>query len=652
MFDVTQGYRRGVELGYLTAAGTLVTVDTLAWRTLFPGIRFAPASGTLQWLSGSIALERRSDVTIKVWLHRRGWGRAKETVLRETLATWYRGPGLDLFVGPKAQSIRVPWRGELAKVHRPFFALEGPIKGYLQSALAHEGAPCLVWLDHVTVLAWHRVGAAVEVSAVERKEFSDFILGSLTATIEFGSEVDAKAFCDSLPPGRDSVEPPRDGATDISRSKRVVWTPKVLGLVLAAAVIVGLVAVGATIGALEGEYTKAAQAAIGSVSGLALLSWALPALLRVRRREFVDLTEKWPRVLCERWGADHQAQAQRAAEVLRSMGLAIEPGRSPLTRVDAFLRALPPETFYGTLGLQVGLLTIERVLYLTGREMEFWWQYLPDRKECAFRVDAAGLRLYPLTAVLLVWQKDDPEGLEPFARIYARELQMRLAFRESLRAVVALGFTAEDWEAFSKFWPRLDGEIAARGNSALRRLDDPALQERILDYGLVKLAFIEEVPEGDDRPPVPTVAFPLVSDPTRVSASVEPTDDDSECLAMIRTASAGSRLAASFPPFELESIEGAGIRGVEVWGVVQSAGDSPTEGAPPAGLTHLVGRVMEAAEGENSFNRLPMWRVVLDLGEFLLPVLARGDIWTRPPIPGDRFEGEVWIFARLARGAP
>lgn len=654
-----------VELGYLTAGNSFVVLDTIAVRTLFPGLRFTQATGEVVTLTHSATLDRRSEVEIVVRLHRRGWQGRGETVLRKTRATWYHTDALDLFVGPTARSIRMPWRGELARVHRPFFALEAPIKDLLEGAEADAATPCVAWLDHTTVRSWRRSGTTVEVRAVERKQFSDFILGNLRAVIEFPSEADAAAFSEALPPAETLTEGALQAAPDITRSKRIVWTPKVLAIVAVALVLIGFLIVGSVLGALAGDYVKVAYALLTSIAGISLLSWALPALLRTRRREFVDLAAKWPQVLCERSGADCQRESTRAADALRSMGVEVQPGTSSLEPVDAFLRSQSPESFNGTFALQLGLLAIARVLYLTGRKVDFWWEYHPDRRECAFRADAASLRLYPLTAVLAVWQMRDPEGLEQFAQTYARELQMRLAFRESLPAFVALGFTPAGWDAFSKFRHRLDGELAGSRSASQVRNRGAEVRETVLDYESVKLVLVEErTGETASSRFVPTFAFPWVATPVTAPAELEPPKEPYGRLAMLRVGPLTQPINVLLAPSGPHPGEGWASHDVELSGVVESA--SPLAGGPGQGgvqvtnvplnegsaqdspvIQVLNARLVDVSEGRNAFNGLSVWRLVLSLGVFELPVVTRGDTWPTPPRTGQFFTGTVRVFARI-----
>ncbi|OGS51403.1 MAG: hypothetical protein A3K65_00090 [Euryarchaeota archaeon RBG_16_68_12] len=654
-----------MELGYVAAGGHLVIVDTLGWRTLFPAFRLNPATATVDHLARPVPLERRRDVTVSVHLHRKGWGARGEAVLRRTRAIWHRGSGLDVFLGPKARSIRVPWRGELAKVRRPFFALEAPIKDHLKRAGAHGGSPCVVWLERSTVRGCRRSGRSVEVYAVERKEFSDFILGRLRATIEFGSEEDAAAFSEGLPPLTAPAELDRTIQPDITRSKRVVWTPKTLAIAVGLLLFSGFVTAGTVAGLLEGKYLDVARVLLPLAAGLVVVAAALHLLLRVRRREFLDLVDKWPRVLCERWGADYRTQAARASDLLRSMDVRTGPD---LSAVDAYLRSLPPEAFYGTLALQVGLMAIDRLIRLVGREVDAWWEYLPDRRECAFRVEAAGLRLYPLTAVMTLWQQRDPEGLDPFVRTYARELQLRLAFHETLPAFVALGFTSPGWEAFSKFAPRVDGELAGRGRVRLHRRDDVAVRERVLECGSVQLVLVEETAAEDsgDRL-VPTSAFPFLTRPATAELKVDPTEDPDRHLAVLPLGGAGDHLIAWFPPAAARAAETAhGTMPFEICGVVEAArtlahletagdgtriplvsSEGPDGDGANSALNHVTARVVGVSEGVNALNDSRLWLLTLDLGNLQLPLAARGDIWQQPPRPGEVFDGAIWIFLRL-----
>jgi hypothetical protein len=666
-FKVPSHMEEIVELGYLTAANHLVTIDTLGWRTLFLAFRFDPGSGQLEHLGHTTTLDRGSLVTISVRLHRRGWAAPGEGFLRPTRATWYRGGGIDLFVGPKARSIRVPWWREFAKVHRPYFTTEELLGKAVKAAGAGRGAPCLVWVDRTTVRGSRRTGRTVSVDAIERKEFSDVIWGKLRAEIEFDSEADAIAFAEGLPADGPPNQLDAKIATDIRRSKWVVWTPKVVLAVFGGLAFFAFVIAGTIVVALEGRFEVAALGGlVDLVWGLWLFSRGFPMILRLRRREFVDFLEKWPRVLSERSGADYRAQSTKATAVLNAMGVLADPNVPDLAELDAFLRSLAPETFYGTFALQIGMFTIDHLVHMVGRDLEFWWEYLPDRRECAFRVDAAGLRIYPLTAVMTLWQRRDPEGLAPFIQLYAREIQMRLAFVDSLPAFVALGFTAPGWDAFDKFGPRVDGELAGRARTRTLQAKDRTLRERVLGYGSVEMVILESE-TGPDQPRfVPIAAFPFVSE--RPAVLPAPSEDELE-----------RRLEGPTPDFPPDRVvawaaASASILGgdvepsgtIEVCGVVKDDAkigvqaeraaldlpipsisiDEPIEEAVGVPLVSVRVRVADVREAENGFNGTRLWGLLLDFGGIRLPVLARRDAWPKAPAIGDILAGDVWLFAR------
>ena len=655
-----------VELGYVAPGGHLVIVDTIGWRTLFPAFQLNPAAATVVHLTRTIPLERRRDVTISVRLHRRGWGAHGEVALRRTQAMWQRGSGLDLFVGRRARSVRAPWTGEFANVHRPFFALEAPIKGRLEGAKAHGGSPCVVWLERSTVRGVRRSGRTVEVYAVERKEFSDFILGRLCAVIEFASEEDAAAFSEGLPAAAAPAALDRAAEPDITRSKRIRWTPKWLAMAVGLLLFSGLVVAGTIAGLLEGKYFDVIRVLFPLGAGLIVVGAFFRVLLRVLRREFLDLVDKWPRVLCERWGNDYRTQSARATELLESMGVRTGPD---LSGVDAYLRSLPPEAFYGTLALQIGLMAIDRLTQLVGREMEFWWEYLPDRRECAFRVEAVSRRLYPLTAVMTLWQQRDPEGLDPFIRTSARDLQMRLAVHETLDAFVALGFTAPGWDAVSTFAARVIGEFSGRARVVAHPNEHGGVRERVLDCGPVQLVLVEEPAAGEvsDRL-VPTFAYPFATQPAATdlplggdldfdgSVAELPIGGEENPITAWLTPAATARTGGETPamtPCEVCGVLETGrtlahpdaeAPGVRIPDVSRDRGDDDEPSAP---MNIVTARVLEVSEGVNPLSESRLWRIVLDLGKIRLPFLARMDLWLQPPRVGEVLQATAWIFVRL-----
>src|SRR5207247_2744188 len=103
-------------------------------------------------------------------------------------------------------------------VYRPWYASRPVVQS---EARPGSGAPFFVSFQDGAVKGCRRNGATVELFAVELKDFTDFVLGKLRATLQFENEAVAESFARHYPVILDLGGLESAVKVEIDRSRRI-----------------------------------------------------------------------------------------------------------------------------------------------------------------------------------------------------------------------------------------------------------------------------------------------------------------------------------------------------------------------------------------------------------------------------------------------
>lgn len=660
-----------MELGYLASDGSPVVVDTLGNRVLFSAYNLSETTRTFSFLGKPRPLETLGTARITVRLHRESYGRAGEVVFPPSDMRAYRTRTSHIFVGSTWRALHLLKGGRFATVQRPFGSSLPPITRQAGVTPPADGAPAFVVIEDVSVKACRRTGSTVHLYATEQKEFTDFVLGKLSATIEFPSESAAKAFARDFPQVRDPASVDARVTVDVDRSKKFVWSGKVL---TAGAPYL------ATIAVLEGILLAAAFVArmqivrfLAPISVGFLIAAVLfqPTYLIQFRREHVDLAAKFPRTYLERWGKDGAARAGAFYRELRELGIPLDPQAGDLSPLDGFLRSLPRGTYFRAFAMEaaayVGEVTMDRV----GRASPHEWRYDADHGDVVLIADAVDYWVAPLVAVAKVWQSKDARTLDAWSQEFADEFRTRLAFRE-LAGFEALGFLSQGWRGFDEaakaFRAALD-----KAPATTHVLGEGLFRVRKARYGPFELRLVDaeaKRPTGVEWQPV--IAIPLCPDAARpVRGRLEaptPRSPAREDVAVVRIERtelealgvqvanypevSASLTAGTSVELQLQAVaDEARVVGPRMRDRFPEAKDHLTpmhpdsEGLPQSPYARALGRIVEVSELVNPYANASFWRIGLDVSAFRLDVVARKERCDGVPAVGHHLTATVWLVA-------
>ena len=414
-----------MELGHLTDRGDLV-VDSYRIRTLFPAIRVHEATRSFAILGQEIPMHPVAGVTVGVALHRHGWAREGEALLRPTPARLYRTGGSHLILGANWKALRPRRPGPFAVVHHPRGSGRPPIKRG-SVVKPSDTAPFAVLIDGDSVKACFRTGTRVDLFAVEEKEFAPLVLGKLHATLDFPDPKAAEAFAAAGFPGaRDLATLDAAVPVDVDRSRRVAWGRGAVAMTtMIAALYAGTLA--ATLYAFSAGRTDDLVRLVGSIfAGTVALAWSSELLYFDHRREFRDLLEKWPNVAYRRWASQATERAADFREQLRSLGVTLGPASMDLSALDRFLRGLPPEAYFRTFAMDAAAHAGEVMMRIVGPPVPYAWRWDSEYGDVVLAVDAADHWVAPVAIIAKVWGSKDPKTLDEWIWEQAAGIRGRL----------------------------------------------------------------------------------------------------------------------------------------------------------------------------------------------------------------------------------
>ncbi len=688
-----------MQLGYLTQEGHLVNVDTFGTASLYKAYRIDAAAKRLEFLGVPRPTEALGEVAVTVELHRWGWGAPGEVVLKRTAGTLLRTRTSHLVVGGTwkaivafVRALRWGYGAAGAWIARPLLSNLPPVphpkgtvrlKGTFPPA---RTAPAVVQFHDGSVRAVRREGSRVRVFATEEKEFTSFIVGKLEAVLEFPTEAAAEAFAREFPRIEDPARLDPSVKVEVDRSRKRNWT-KGQRLGLAAFAVIMVVIIFGVLYALA-PYLRDNPGLRSGVQGgltvgLVVVALTILSAARAARRETVDLREKWPRKMFERWCSEAPGRAGAMLPVLKELGAEIDPAKGSLEPLDRLLRGLPADTFFGSMALDLASLVGGFLLGDIARPMEFEWRLPGEREGPRHPVLSFGgidLWVSPLHAVGSVWERKGAETLDEFVRSTAKSVQMHAAFGQLIEAV-ALGFVPNGWEDFEGLAARLEKDLEGVPAES-HVLGEDHYRARRARYGEFEVTFVEielTTPTGPRFAPMLAI---LSSDAARVvHGQLEggPRGKDArEDLAVVRLEGAELvplgvqvRNYLEVGPAVTERAGRLSIRLRAVADKAQVASPRlresrpeakdflapmhPTpEGVPQSPYGNFLGRIASVGELENPVGKMPLWRLGLDILGFPLELVVRKDRCEGTPQVGHFLAGSVWLLGdfEAAKAAP
>jgi len=97
-----------------------------------------------------------------------------------------------------------------------------------------------------------------------------------------------------------------------------------------------------------------------------------------------------------------------------------------LSKLDRFLRDLPPETYFRTFAMDAAAYIGDIILQIMGRPVEHAWRWEPDQGDIVLAVDAADYWVDPIAIIAKVWVGKDPKSLSVWIREQAYGIYERL----------------------------------------------------------------------------------------------------------------------------------------------------------------------------------------------------------------------------------
>lgn len=679
--DAPGGRSPVVELGYLTVEGCLVVADSLGHRTLFKAYRLREKDGYAEILGLRRQLEKVADARVTVTLHRQGWAGPAEVLLRDSPCRLYRGKTRHYAFGPDWESlVRRDWYVDPI-VTVPWFS-GGGAKG--SPAKPRPGSPFVVMFADPAVKGCAQSGSKVELYAMELKEFTDFVLGKLRATITFASESEAGAFAKQFPVVADVAALDAAVKVEIDRSRKVKRPKRKPGqrrvrrkmskrgqrqlAFMALLIMVEAVAIAAS-GLPATSLVLLPVTIVAGIAGGLSLVWRQS---RVRNRvERLDLAAKFPAKVWERFAAQAPGLAGGFVYMLKDHGIELNPTVIDLAPMDAFLRGLPPDTRYGGVTLAAGAFLGQAFLAGIGRKVPSRWVWVPKEGLMALQIQNAHW-VSPLTWVAKVWDLKTKETLHDYVDTWTAKVRSALAYGH--RAT----FTATGFAPTSQYPEALVERVAKDVESVAPEsfvLGDRHIRRRRLAYGPFTLDLVEgELLERRGPGFIPLIAIPFVVDAPELRARLDgaaPHVPNADDVAVLRLSDAPLvalgvqirnyvEVGPSFgsPDGEVTLRLLAVADKVEV--VTPRMRETRPElkdflvplapredGMPTSSYATVVGRITTVDEMTNPVTNLALWRLRLDVSGLPLTVLVRKDRCPALPTAGSYANGNLWLVGDL-----
>ena len=533
-----------VELGYLTTEGCLVVADSLGRRILFKAYRMRELESYVEVLGFRRPLEKVADARIQVRLHREGWAKPGEVLLRDSPCRLYRTRTRHYAFGPDWESLtRRDWIADPI-VYSPWYSA-GSAKG--SPARPRPGSPFVVSFSDLAVKGCRRAGATVDLYGVELKEFTDFVLGKLRVSLRFESEGTAEAFARQFPAVSDlaaldaAVKVEIDRSRKVGRPRRKPGSPKARRKL--SRVRQRQVALWAVIIAVEAATVAAFALPPFDLFVIPVTVLAAASVVwrdhRVRDRvERLDLAAKFPGAVWTRFAAQAPAHAAGFAYMLRDRGVELRPDVVDLEPVDALLRDLPADTRFGAVILGAGALVGQAFLAAVGRKVASAWVWQPKERIMVLQVRNA-YWVSPLTWVGKVWSLKPKETLQDFVDVWTAKVRSALAYGHRVTFFAtgfAPGFAIPEAlvERVARDAERVPPESFVLGDRHVRR--------RRVPYGPFSIDLVEgEILERGGPAFMPLLALPFAAGSVELRATLDgasPHVPNTEDTAVVRLAGA------------------------------------------------------------------------------------------------------------------
>jgi hypothetical protein len=654
-----------VELGYLTKEKHLVIVDSLGQRIL---------DRALEFLTFRRPMEPLGSVGVTVFLHRHGWGKPGELLLRPSQARFYRTRTSHLLVGEPFTALRK--RGSEIVLLPTFTPSNVPAPPMDAPYPGRKGSFFVVIPDG-TVKAVRARGRTVEMFGVEPKEFTELILGKLQVRLEFPTAEAAASFARDFPRTEDPATLDPSVAVDVDRSRKVVWDRRMKLSWAGFAAAFGLILV------LPGIYLVASGSTVGArgIGVASALLWPLVLGVGLRqgvekkRQEHRDLEAKWPRLALERLGNHMPGYAGAFAAHAKEIGIPLQPDLLEVKSLDGYVRGLAPATFFPPFAWGAAAYVGQLLLARLGRDVPHQWRYHAERQELVLWFEPIQLWISPYHALRRIWVEKLPETLDEFIETMAEDVLSRFAVSD-LPGFLALGFVRKDWDEVDDFIARVKG-TDQKAAVTTHVVGDNHFHRRTLAFGDFELQILHielEQPSGTKLRPAYTLPF------CRRTQAVRATIDASAPLVPHREDAAVVRLAGNeLVPLGVQlynyvelgpNITAGTTAEIDLLAVADEATvvtprmretrseakdflaprEPNAEGVPTNPYATFLGRILAREELVNPIHGLRFHRITLDIAGFRLAVLVRQDKCDGVPDPGHYLSGSVWLLGRLAPG--
>ena len=671
-----------MELGYLTKAGHYVEVDSFGRRTICKALRIDESKKSTEFLGVSRSIEALGQVQVTVWLHRNGWANPGERILGRSRARLYRtrtghyvlggswrrikGMTADAYYWRPRPSVWAPflWRGKFPDKATKLFP-------------PGRKRPFVVRFLDQTVTGSRREGRIVELLGFELKDFSQFVIGKLSAELEFEDEASAESFAKSFPAADDRGKLDTAVSVDVGRDKRLAATRREkLTLASCISSIIGIPSLIALLTIALHLPSSDTLPLLEISTVLAVL--AIPSVFRYRRRlrsEIRDLRMKWPTEYFRRWTSQFPLRSGALIATLKELNVTLDPTMIDMRPLQNFLQRLPPDTFFGALALDISGYLAHAFLQIVGRGARFNWRPEVGTAEPVLVLDEAYLSINFLNKVRNIWISKGKEELDHWLWNGARVAEDRLAL-QPIAILIALGFMKEVNQL-----PQLHDDLRNAIPISLSK------QQRMGEH-IYRVTWIRKSPfdiawtEIEKPPPgwglATIAAIPFCSDTKTLEGKLEassPRSPSREDLAIVRFKSndlvplgvllhnyleVGPAYVKRSDQLELKII--AAVEEAQVVTprmrdlqsqVRESIGPKNMgQGIPMDSQAAFMGRIVSISETANPFTGIPLWRIGIDFSGFNLDVLVRKDKCGGNPQPGLFLAGTLWLVGDLLPSEP
>ena len=502
--------------------------------------------------------------------------------------------------------------------------------------------------------------------------FSQFVIGKLSAQLEFEDETSAENFAKTFPAAGDRSKLDTAISLDVRRDKRLAATSREkVKLASYISLIVGipLLIVLLTIALHLPSRDTLPLLEMSTVLGVLVI----PSVLRYRRRlrsENRDLRLKWPTEYYKRWTSQFPQRTGALIATMKELNVAVDPAMIDFRPLQNFLRQLPSDTFFGALALDIAGYLAHAFLQIVGRGARFNWRPESRTGEPVLAMDDAYLSVNFLTKVRDIWISKGKEELDYWLWNGARVAQDRLAL-QPIALLIALGFMKENSQL-----PQLQDDLRKAMPISLSK--QQRMGEHVYRVTWIRKPPFEVVWNEIEKPPpgwglATVAAIPFCTETKTLQGKLEassPRSPSREDLAIIRFKNndlvpmgvllhnyleVGPAYLKRSDQLELKII--AAVDEAQVVTprmrelqpkVKESIGPKNIgQGVPMDSQAAFMGRIVAMSETTNPFSETSLWRLTMDFSGFSLDVLVRKDKCGGNPQPGLFLAGTLWLVGDL-----